>query len=762
MAHGEKEIGKPSATELHDRLTVSTSGGAPAISTICDVRLPQLDEDVQLVEAQEEVLTVQMVEDILGPDEDTMCGAGLVRGEALQKLASPATYLVISSVVALVQGMFYTYANATLSTVEKRFRLPSKISGLVTTGNDVIQLVLAVHMSFLAGQGHRPRWLALSMLCAAVGCFLAATPHIIFGAGDLVLVHDSNSTNHPSREMCRGSASLNSSCDSNTAAISAEQYTVVTLHLLAQMMAGFASLMYYTVGYTYLDEAVSKKKVPIFLSVSGSVRILGPVCGYSLASWALSYWVSPSHTPALNPRHPRWTGAWWIGYLLIGSSLLVISSSLVLLPRMLPGARSRKLGELRIVATRGKEALDAFTKTLRPAYSRGREGMWRSLRRLLTNKVFILITLNQVFFWFAFFGYITFKPKFLEHQFKMSAAKANQYIAGAALAATLVGWLATGATISVFRPRAKTLLVFMALLSLIDCLLHICMVNISCDHDIIRGMDLVLETRTEDHQLQMPSVNKLEYHNVSLLACSSECQCSLKFSPVCVDGTTNFYNACYAGCTSAAKANGTIVYENCTCPGDVDYTSIMSTRAPFGVSTGLPDMPTEARKAPAIAVDGYCSHECPTFYMYLALTVLTKMTNAASRVPVNIILFRCVEERDKDLGLGVFNAALALFASIPAPIIFGWAIDYSCRLWEQTCGKKGFCWLYDLDTYRHILHGIPAGLMAGCLLTELILLSVHKSIHLYGEGDEDSCSDSTRTTDTGKNKLSKSERDACL
>lgn len=33
-----------------------------------------------------------------------------------------------------------------------------------------------------------------------------------------------------------------------------------------------------------------------------------------------------------------------------------------------------------------------------------------------------------------------------------------------------------------------------------------------------------------------------------------------------------------------------------------------------------------------------------------------------------------MEERDKDVGLGVFNAGIALGASIPAPILFGWAI----------------------------------------------------------------------------------------
>ena len=31
------------------------------------------------------------------------------------------------------------------------------------------------------------------------------------------------------------------------------------------MFAGVASLLYYTIGYSYLDESVPKEKVPIFL-----------------------------------------------------------------------------------------------------------------------------------------------------------------------------------------------------------------------------------------------------------------------------------------------------------------------------------------------------------------------------------------------------------------------------------------------------------------------------------------------------------------
>lgn len=709
---------------------------------------------------EEEFLSCGMEEEILGPIEDTMCGLGKLRSSYLQKLARPVTYLFISSIVALVQGMFYTYSNATLSTVEKRFSLPSKVSGFTTTGNDLVQLLLSVHITYLAGKGHRPRWLAVGMLGATIGCCLAATPHFIFGEGDHVSSHNTQqssklvsavkSKNHGL--LCDSSNSSSSmSCNEESSHIGTEQYTVVTVLLAAQMLAGFASMLYYTIGYSYLDEAVTKDKVPLFLAISGSLRILGPVCGYSMAALALGYWVNPSNPPNLSPSHPRWIGAWWIGYLVIGTTLLIIAWSLLLLPKTLPGARKRAQKGLRAAAKKGKDYLQEFTKTLRPAKAKDGSAMLPSVRRILTNKVYVLIIINQIFFWFAFFGYITFKPKYLEHQFKMSAAKANQYIAGAATAATLVGWLGTGSALTFFRPRAKFVISFMAFLSATNLILHLFMVNVSCKHDRIHGMDIVLQTReTAPRQNSLAqSSNSIDVNNgFPLSECSSKCKCSFQFSPVCVDGVDIFYNPCMAGCTSSYKQNKTQIYENCTCSGRMENASVF-----MNSSTSLKFIDSSVRRrnleyfeqpndtiSEGLAVDGYCYHNCSAFYTYLTLTVLTKMTHAASRVPVNLILLRCVEERDKDMGLGIFNAALALFSSIPAPIIFGWAIDYSCQLWQSTCGKQGFCWLYNLNEFRYILHGIPAALMAGCLITEIILLSLHKTIHFYGKGESEDSS----------------------
>lgn len=58
-------------------------------------------------------------------------------------------------------------------------------TAFVTTGNDLAQVFLGIPLAYAAGRGHRPRWLALSMLGAASACLLAASPHFIFGPGDL-------------------------------------------------------------------------------------------------------------------------------------------------------------------------------------------------------------------------------------------------------------------------------------------------------------------------------------------------------------------------------------------------------------------------------------------------------------------------------------------------------------------------------------------------------------------------------------------------
>lgn len=37
----------------------------------------------------------------------------------------------------------------------------------------------------------------------------------------------------------------------------------------------------------------------------------------------------------------------------------------------------------------------------------------------------------------------------------------------------------------------------------------------------------------------------------------------------------------------------------------------------------------------------------------------------------------------------------SILGSIPGPILFGVIIDSTCLQWQETCGERGACWLYN-------------------------------------------------------------------
>ena len=61
--------------------------------------------------------------------EETECGLGPCRGPRLQKLANKKSYLLAYSFMGLFQSMFFSYSIATLTTLEKQFKLNSQTTG---------------------------------------------------------------------------------------------------------------------------------------------------------------------------------------------------------------------------------------------------------------------------------------------------------------------------------------------------------------------------------------------------------------------------------------------------------------------------------------------------------------------------------------------------------------------------------------------------------------------------------------------------------
>ncbi len=57
----------------------------------------------------------------------------------LQRLASKKVYMFFYGALGIIQGMFFTYLSATLSTLERQFGIKSKEAAYMMSGNEISQ-----------------------------------------------------------------------------------------------------------------------------------------------------------------------------------------------------------------------------------------------------------------------------------------------------------------------------------------------------------------------------------------------------------------------------------------------------------------------------------------------------------------------------------------------------------------------------------------------------------------------------------------------
>ena len=87
-------------------------------------------------------------------------------------------FIVHSDVSASWQGMVVNgFVNVSITSIEKRFELSSRDSGLVASFYDIGYVLCSIPVGFFGGRGSKPRWLGFGALIMALGSFLLALPH---------------------------------------------------------------------------------------------------------------------------------------------------------------------------------------------------------------------------------------------------------------------------------------------------------------------------------------------------------------------------------------------------------------------------------------------------------------------------------------------------------------------------------------------------------------------------------------------------------
>lgn len=149
-----------------------------------DYELPnQHDEEAGFLDDHQSEFNLQNILENLPLTEDTKCGYGFFQLKCLQRFANIRSFVLLYGLVGSVFSMTSSYFNGILTTVEKRFKIPSRNIGVIMVGSDVATLFACWMISYYGGRKHRPRWLGFGLISIMMYCLLTSLPHFIYGPG---------------------------------------------------------------------------------------------------------------------------------------------------------------------------------------------------------------------------------------------------------------------------------------------------------------------------------------------------------------------------------------------------------------------------------------------------------------------------------------------------------------------------------------------------------------------------------------------------
>lgn len=180
-------------------------------------------------------------------------------------------------------------------------------------------------------------------------------------------------------------------------------------------------------------------------------RIIGPTLGFMLGSACLALYVDPGKAPhGITEDHPRWIGAWWIGFVVIAILLMIFAPWLTLFPERFSSSAAVETDADKIARQLAQEKEPKTAKE-----------WWREFKevatRLFSSKVYILQNISGAFFLFAIMGFALFIPKFIEFHYRQRASTSGASGGVAKTVSSVVGLLVSGWIMSRWRFKARAL-----------------------------------------------------------------------------------------------------------------------------------------------------------------------------------------------------------------------------------------------------------------------------------------------------------------
>uniref|UniRef100_A0A3B5MG48 Solute carrier organic anion transporter family member n=1 Tax=Xiphophorus couchianus TaxID=32473 RepID=A0A3B5MG48_9TELE len=425
---------------------------------------------------------------------------------------------------------------------------------------------------------------------------------------------------------------------------------------LGNALRGIGETPVTPLGISYVDDFAKAENSPFYIACLQTITLLGPMFGFLLGSYCAKLYVDIGYVDiesiTITPKDSRWVGAWWLGFLVSSSLLLVSSIPFWFLPRSLP-----------------KQGHETDKPTDPPSLILvGAERFLPSLKRLLGTPAYFLLLCASILKFNSFIGLLTFKAKYMEQQFGQSASRANFLIGVLNLPAVAVGIFLGGLLMRRYKLSVVSGAQLSFATSFMGYLLLLLQFGTKCDNRPVAGLTV--------------SYNGVSY-NVEMLFsdCNRDCSCSPdEWDPVCSDSGITYVSPCMAGClNSSGRGKNTV-----------------GKRIPLKVSMSVRL--------------GQCPHakDCSrSFTSYMAVSVLSSFINSLGATPGYMVIIRCITPDLKSLALGIQTLVTRTLGGIPAPVYFGALIDSTCLKWSiKKCGGRGACRIYDSNMYRIVFLGL--------------------------------------------------------
>lgn len=677
------------------------------------------------------------------PEDSNDCGLFSFRPAFLQKLANIKIFVFLLSVlVTIQQALASGYLNSVITTIEKRYEIPSSLTGVISSMYEIGNVITVIFVSYLGSKRRIPVWIGVGCCVMGIGSMLFVMPQLISDRWSIELetINDTDS-----KHICRNARvrddtserlsdlgfgtlpdlskgvplgshnSIQYGKPDNCIKGSRSNVMPVLFFMLAQLLLGAGGSPLFTLGTTYIDDHVKRESSSMYIGIIYTMVAFGPVLGFLLGAYLISYYVDTlfvdTSVMQANHKHPRWIGMWWGGFLLCGLMLLMISIPFFMFPKTLKKEKEKvRMEEKTKEFHKGHRRTKSQTSTCsrhstlstKRVYGKDVRDIPLSMLKLLVNPIYVMTCLGACMELIIVSGFIVFLPKYLETQFSLSNIQASIFTGGIAIPGACIGIFLGGYLLKRFSLRPKGAIQMVMAFNLIGLSFYGLLFVLGCDNVKMAGTTSPYFNNTMAHSVAN-TPNRLDNagsFQVNLTAwCNTGCSCSSSLvEPVCGNNGLTYFSACHAGCTSYSQQDK---FANCTCIlGEGNQSS------PFLSSSASGGGFSEVTVVP-VATAGPCYYPCNTIMPFMILLFFMCTVVAISQMPLLMIVLRSVDEEERSFALGVQFVIFRLIAYIPAPIMFGSVIDSTCLLWKSSCGEKGGrCLIYDIEAFRFRYVGI--------------------------------------------------------